>query len=103
MRPKPSLSAYLIDVRELAPAWLALYAVTFAIQAVVAPLRAGVAYGLLWLTLTILGQSTAWTHVLAWIAGYGPLILSLARLCFRSAAGCGSSRAADGRRQSASD
>jgi Zn-dependent protease with chaperone function len=80
MHGKPSLSAYLIDVRELAPAWLLLYAVTFAIQAIVAPLRAAVAFGLLWLTLTILGQSTTWVHVLAWIAGYGPLILSLATL-----------------------
>jgi Zn-dependent protease with chaperone function len=80
MRPKPSLSAYLIDVRELAPAWLLLYAVTFAIQVVLAPLRGAVAYGLLWLTLTILGRSTAWVHLLGWLAGYGPLILSLATL-----------------------
>jgi Zn-dependent protease with chaperone function len=80
MAPKPSLSAYLIDVRELAPAWLLLYAVTFAVQAVVAPMRGAVAYGLLWLTLTILGDSTAWVHVLAWIAGYGPLVVSLATL-----------------------
>jgi Zn-dependent protease with chaperone function len=80
MHAKPSLSAYLIDVRELAPAWLALYAVTFAVQAVVAPLRAAVVYGLLWLTLTIVGESTAWAHVIAWVAGYGPLIISLATL-----------------------
>ncbi|HEV2975293.1 MAG TPA: M48 family metalloprotease [Solirubrobacteraceae bacterium] len=80
MQEKTSLSAYLIDVRELAPAWLLLYAVSVVIQAFLAPLRAAVAYGLLWLTFTILGWSTSWVHVLAWIAGYGPLILSLATL-----------------------
>jgi Zn-dependent protease with chaperone function len=80
MQEKPSLSAYLIDVRELAPAWLLLYAVSVVAQAFLAPLRAAVAYGLLWLTFTILSWSTASVHVLAWIAGYGPLILSLATL-----------------------
>jgi Zn-dependent protease with chaperone function len=80
MHAKPSLSAYLIDVRELAPAWLLLSAVTFGIQIVLAPLRGAVAYGLLWLILTILGRSTALVHLLAWFAAYGPLILSLATL-----------------------
>ncbi len=80
MQKKPSLSAYLIDVRELAPAWLLLYAVSVVIQAFLAPLRAAVVYGLLWLTFTILGWSTASVHVFSWIAGYGPLILSLATL-----------------------
>jgi Zn-dependent protease with chaperone function len=80
MNAKPSLSAYLIDVRELAPSWLLLYAVTFAMQVVLAPLRGLVSYGLLWLTLTILGWSTASVHVLSWVAAYGPLIASLATL-----------------------
>jgi hypothetical protein len=80
MHAKPSLSAYLIDVRELAPAWLLLYAMTFGTQVVVAPLRGAVVYGLVWLTLTILGDSTALVHLLAWFAAYGPLILSLATL-----------------------
>jgi Zn-dependent protease with chaperone function len=80
MHAKPSLSAYLIDVRELAPSWLLLYALTFGIQFVLAPLRGAVVYGLLWLTLTILGRSTALVHLLAWSAAYGPLILSLATL-----------------------
>jgi Zn-dependent protease with chaperone function len=80
MHAKPSLSAYLIDVREPPPAWLLLYAVTFAVQALVAPLRAAVVYGPLWLTLTIFGQSTGLVPLLAWTAGYGPLILSLATL-----------------------
>ncbi len=80
MQTKPSLSAYMIDVRELAPAWLLLYAASVVIQAFLAPLRSAVAFGLLWLTFTILGWSTASVHVLSWVAGYGPLILSLATL-----------------------
>jgi Zn-dependent protease with chaperone function len=80
MHVKPSLSAHLIDVRELAPAWLLLYSLTFGIQVVLAPLRGAVAYGLLWLTFTIFGRSTAWLHVLGWFVAYGPLILSLATL-----------------------
>jgi Zn-dependent protease with chaperone function len=80
MQAKPLLSAYLLRARELAPAWLALYAMSVFIQFFVAPLRAGVAYGFLWLIFTILGKSTASVHVVAWLVGYGPLILSLATL-----------------------
>lgn len=80
MHAKPSISAYLIRVRELAPAWLSLYAVSLLIQAFCAPLRAAVSYGLLWLILTVLGKSTASLHLIAWIIGYGPLILSAATL-----------------------
>ncbi len=80
MPRKPSLHAYLIDVRELAPSWLLLYATSVAIQAFLAPLRAVVAYGLLRLGLSVFGQPTGSAHVLAWIAGYGPLVLSLATL-----------------------
>ena len=80
MPRKPTLSAYLIDVRELAPAWLLLYAVSVVAAAFFAPLRAAIVYGLLWLILTIFGQSTGSVHIFAWIAGYSPLILSLATL-----------------------
>lgn len=80
MQAKPSLSAYLLRARELAPAWLALYALSFAVQLFVAPLRAGISYACLWLMFTILGKSTASVHVLAWLIGYGPLILSAATL-----------------------
>lgn len=80
MQATPSLSAYVLRARELAPSWLALYAMSVLIQFFVAPLRAGVVYGLLWLIFTILGKSTASVHVVAWIVGYGPLILSLATL-----------------------
>jgi Zn-dependent protease with chaperone function len=80
MTRRAPLHAYLIDFRELAPSWLLLYAMSVVAQAFLAPLRAAVAYGLLWLTLTILGEPTGAVHVLAWVAGYGPLILSLATL-----------------------
>ena len=79
MRAKP-ISAYLIRVRELAPAWLSVYAVSLWIQAFCAPLRAAVSYGLLWLILTVLGKSTSWLHLIAWMIGYGPLIFSVATL-----------------------
>jgi Zn-dependent protease with chaperone function len=80
MHAKPSLNAYLIRVRELAPAWLSLYAVSLLIQAFCAPLRAAVSYGVLWLILTVLGKSTASLHLVAWLIGYGPLILSAGTL-----------------------
>jgi Zn-dependent protease with chaperone function len=80
MQAKPSLNAYVLRARELAPSWLALYAMSVLIQFLVAPLRAGVVYGLLWLIFTILGKSTASVHVVAWLIGYGPLIVSLATL-----------------------
>jgi heat shock protein HtpX len=80
MHAKPSLSAYLIRARELAPAWLALYVASLFLQAFCAPLRAAVSYGLLWLILTVLGKSTGSLHVAAWLIGYGPLIFSVATL-----------------------
>jgi Zn-dependent protease with chaperone function len=80
MSKRAPLHAYLIDFRELAPSWLVLYAVSVVAQGLIAPLRALLAYGLLWLALTILGEPTGIVHVLAWIAGYGPLVLSLATL-----------------------
>lgn len=80
MTRRAPLHTYLIDFRELAPSWLLLYAMSVVAQAFLAPLRALVVYGLLWLALTILGEPTGLVHVLAWIAGYGPLILSLATL-----------------------
>lgn len=80
MQATPSHNTYLLRARELAPAWLALYAMSVLIQFLVAPLRAGIVYGLLWLIFTILGKSTASLHIVAWMIGYGPLILSLATL-----------------------
>lgn len=80
MHARPSFTAYLIRVRELAPAWLLLYAVSLLLQAFCAPLRAAVSYGLLWLILTVLGKSTASLHLIAWLIGYGPLIFSVATL-----------------------
>ena len=76
----PATSAYVISPREINPSWLLLYVVTFAIQAFCASVRGLIAYPLLWLTFTILGRSTAPLHAVAWIIGYGPLILSVATL-----------------------
>jgi Zn-dependent protease with chaperone function len=79
MASKPT-TAYVIRPKEVAPGWVLLYAATFAIQAFCAPLRAAIAYPVLWLLFTILGKSTAWLHTLAWLLAYGPLIASLATL-----------------------
>jgi Zn-dependent protease with chaperone function len=76
----PATSAYVISPREINPSWLLLYVVTFAIQAFCASVRGLIAYPLLWLAFTILGRSTAPLHVVAWVIGYGPLILSVVTL-----------------------
>jgi Zn-dependent protease with chaperone function len=73
-------SDYLITPREIAPGWVLLYAVTFAIQALCATIRALVAYPLLWIALTFAGHSTASAHALSLAIGYGPLAVSLATL-----------------------
>jgi Zn-dependent protease with chaperone function len=80
MRARPATSAYLISLREVSPAWLVLYAGTFAIQLVCAAIRGLIAYPLLWLVFTIAGRSTAPAHTLALVLAYGPLALSLATL-----------------------
>lgn len=77
---RPATSAYVIRPREIRPGWLSLYALTFFLQLFCAVLRALIAYPLLWLIFKILGWSTSDVHTLAWIAGYGPLILSGATL-----------------------
>ena len=73
-------SRYLIGLQEISPGWVGLYAVTFAIQLLCAAVRGVIAYPVLWVIFKILGQSTGMVHTLAWIVGYGPLILSGATL-----------------------
>lgn len=76
-RPTPN---YLLRAREITPGWVLLYAVTFAIQAFCASIRALIVYPLLWLLLWVLGWPTALAHPLALAVGYGPLVLSFATL-----------------------
>jgi Zn-dependent protease with chaperone function len=73
-------SRYLIGLQEISPGWVGLYAVTFAIQLLCAAVRGVIAYPVLWVMFKILGQPTGMVHTLAWIVGYGPLILSGATL-----------------------
>jgi Zn-dependent protease with chaperone function len=80
MPTQPTTTAYMIRAKELAPGWLLLYAMTFALQAFCAPLRAAISYPMLWLLFTILGKSTASVRTLAWILGWGPLLLSFSTL-----------------------
>ena len=77
---RPATSAYVIGAEEIRPGWVLLYATTFALQVICAAIRGLIAYPLLWLIFTVLGQPTGPVHTLAWIVGYGPLILSSATL-----------------------
>jgi Zn-dependent protease with chaperone function len=76
----PRTGDYLISKRELAPGWLMLYALTFALQLPCASIRGLVSYPVLWVALKVLGQSTSDIHTFALILAYGPLALSLATL-----------------------
>jgi len=69
-----------ISAEEIRPGWAVLYACTFALQALCAGVRWLIAYPLLWLAFTILGQSTWPAHPLALLIAYGPLVLSFATL-----------------------
>jgi Zn-dependent protease with chaperone function len=80
MEAKPSTGTYLISAHEIAPGWVLLYAVTFALQFVVAAIRALVAYVALWLIFTAFGESTALAYPLSLVIGYAPLALSFATL-----------------------
>jgi Zn-dependent protease with chaperone function len=73
-------SQYLIGLQEISPGWVGLYAVTLAIQLLCAAVRGVIAYPVLWVMFKILNQPTGMAHTLAWIVGYGPLILSGATL-----------------------
>jgi Zn-dependent protease with chaperone function len=77
---RPATSAYVIGAEEIRPGWVLLYATTFALQVICAAIRGAIAYPLLWLIFTVLGQPTGSVHTLAWIVGYGPLILSCTTL-----------------------
>lgn len=72
-------SAYLIRPGEIDPGWLALYAITWAAAWISAILRFGVVYAALWVLTEIAGWSLP-IHFLAVLAGWGPLVISIATL-----------------------
>jgi len=74
------LAACVIGPGDLGLGWLVLYAGTFVLQLFCAAFRALIAYPLLWLAFTIVGQRTWPVNDLALLLGYGPLALSLATL-----------------------
>lgn len=85
--PRPAVhdaAAYVLSPRELSAGWVALYAGTFLLQTLCASVRALVSYPLLWVavkvTKPILHLGTGGLHTLAFLAGYGPLAISLATL-----------------------
>jgi hypothetical protein len=57
-----------------------LYLTTVVLQVPCAAIRAFVAYPVVWVAFKIVGVATGPTHMLALVAGYGPLVLSIASL-----------------------
>jgi Zn-dependent protease with chaperone function len=75
------LGAHVIRPRDVRPTWLLLYAGTLFMQLFCATFRAWVvSYPILWITSKLIGQPTTYVHDLAFLAGYGPLMLSAATL-----------------------
>jgi Zn-dependent protease with chaperone function len=80
MPKRPTASPYLIRAEEITSGWVLLYAVTFALEAFCGLMRGAVAYPVIWLALTILGQSTAIVNPLTLVVAYAPLLISFATL-----------------------
>ncbi len=78
---KARASAYLLRPGDLGPGWLALYAVTWALQWFSWPFRYFAALAILWLLDAITGWSLPITHI-ALAIGLGPLLISLATLIY---------------------
>jgi len=77
---KIGTSTHVITAKELAPGWLLLYAITFALALLCGAVRATLASPLLWVVFKLLGEPTVLADDLALVLGYGPLALSLATL-----------------------
>jgi Zn-dependent protease with chaperone function len=71
---------YLLKAREITPSWVILYTATFALGLLCGAIRAAVAYPVLWLALKLLGEPTSPVNDLTLLAGYGPLVASVATL-----------------------
>lgn len=76
----PARSAYVISPREIAPGWVLLYVVTFAVQFICAFVRGLVSVAVLLVLFAILGWSSRPVDALVSLIAYGPLLLSLATL-----------------------
>ena len=75
------LGAYVIRPRDVRPTWLLLYAGTLFMQLFCATFRAWViSYPILWIAFKLANEPTTYVHDLAFLAGYGPLALSVATL-----------------------
>lgn len=72
--------AYLLKAREITPSWVILYTATFALGLLCGAIRAAVVYPVLWLALKLLGEPTSPVNDLTLLAGYGPLVASVATL-----------------------
>ncbi|HTZ63263.1 MAG TPA: M48 family metalloprotease [Solirubrobacteraceae bacterium] len=73
-------ATHLIGIEDVSPGWVLLYAGTFFVQFVCALVRGMLAYCLLAVVFAIMGWSTAPVDPIAYVIGYGPLVLSLATL-----------------------
>ena len=75
------LGAYVIRPRDVRPSWLLLYAGALFMQLFCATFRAWViSYPILWIAFKLANEPTTYVHDLAFLAGYGPLALSVATL-----------------------
>ena len=87
----PSRSAYVISTQDIAPGWVVLYAVTFALQIVAVFVRFFLTFTLLWLLLKILGQSTAPVQVISQVIAWSnsmtvPYLTLISTVCKSSPA-----------------
>jgi Zn-dependent protease with chaperone function len=75
----PGTRAYLIRPGEINPGWLVLYAITWGAAWISAIFRFAVVYAILWV-LTEIADWSLPIHFLALVAGWGPLVISVATL-----------------------
>jgi len=77
---RPATRAYVIRAQEIRYGWVLLYAGTLGLGVIAGALRGFIAYPLLWLIFVIFGWPRGSVQTLAYVIGYGPLVLSLATL-----------------------
>lgn len=73
-------ASHVIKAQELAPGWVLLYAVSFALALFCGAARATLVHPLLWVAFKLIDEPTALAEDLALALGYGPLALSFATL-----------------------
>jgi Zn-dependent protease with chaperone function len=73
-------TAHVIKAQELAPGWVMLYAVSFALALFCGAARATLVHPLLWIAFELMGEPVSLAGDVTLALGYGPLALSVATL-----------------------